>query len=209
MGATHSPRIHIQEHSKRLINEFTLLFSNRKPIIMAIVNGFHRNLLMFMSPSSDVTSQFVIFYSRRPPPIGIPAYLDHLAYYLEVSDEIVALACCYISRFLRKNKNFALTPNTIHKVLLGSITAASKQVKNFRLSNSLISRIGGVKLDELNQIETCFLKGISWELQCSSLEHWLGILLEDSSTDDFSCSSEFIGEGTENETFSELSVFFS
>ncbi|OIW32883.1 cyclin-domain-containing protein, partial [Coniochaeta ligniaria NRRL 30616] len=110
------------------------------------------------------------FYSKRPPPISITAYLARIHQYCPMSTAVYLATALYIQRLAVKEKAIAVTGRNVHRLLLAGLRVAMKALEDTSYSMSKMAKVGGVSEVELARLEInfCFLTG--FELVCGPVE---------------------------------------
>lgn len=110
------------------------------------------------------------FYSKKPPPISITAYLARVHKYCPMSTAVYLATSLYIQRLAVKERAIAVTARNVHRLLLAGLRVAMKALEDTSYSMSKMSKVGGVSEAELARLEInfCFLAG--FELVCGPVE---------------------------------------
>ncbi|KAH8902467.1 cyclin-domain-containing protein [Coniochaeta sp. PMI_546] len=110
------------------------------------------------------------FYSKRPPPISITAYLARIHQYCPMSTAVYLATSLYIQRLAVKERAIAVTGRNVHRLLLAGLRVAMKALEDTSYSMSKMAKVGGVSEVELARLEInfCFLTG--FELVCGPVE---------------------------------------
>lgn len=106
-----------------------------------------------------------VFYSDFIPTISVIDYIDRVIEYSNVSETCLVAALILIDRVAVS----PLTPvvvnsNTLHRLVITAITLAAKLYEDDHYGNDVFCQIGGVSVQELNQLEVEFLRVISFDL---------------------------------------------
>jgi cyclin-like protein len=110
------------------------------------------------------------FYSKRPPPISITAYLARVHQYCPMSTAVYLAVSLYIQRLAVRERAIAVTGRNVHRLLLAGLRVAMKALEDTSYSMSKMAKVGGVSEVELARLEInfCFLTG--FELVCGPVE---------------------------------------
>jgi hypothetical protein len=110
------------------------------------------------------------FYSKRPPPISITAYLARIHQYCPMSTAVYLATSLYIQRLAVTERAIAVTARNVHRLLLAGLRVAMKALEDTAYSMSKMAKVGGVSEVELARLEInfCFLTG--FELVCGPVE---------------------------------------
>ncbi|KAG2177471.1 hypothetical protein INT44_007982 [Umbelopsis vinacea] len=97
------------------------------------------------------------FHSRSVPKIPIHAYLNRIQKFAPFSNEILITILVYFDRIARRQSSFVISSFNIHRLLITSLTVASKFVSDVFYANARYAKVGGLPLAELNRLELDFL----------------------------------------------------
>jgi hypothetical protein len=138
------------------------------PGIEKIQNGkIYRIYHNYLSTKQEKNS---VFLAIDNGPISIEDYIDRLAKYLHLKDWVFVVSAIYIRRYLEKtNDNFTL--KNAYRIILVSTLLASKYFNDFSYSNKYWSKIGGISVQELNQLEISMLFTIDWKIHVDEEEY--------------------------------------
>lgn len=84
--------------------------------------------------------------------------------YASCSKECFILALIYIDRLIQKN-NFLLTELNVHRVVITAILLAAKFFDDAYYNNAYYAKVGGVLVEEINNLEVQFLFKIDFSLR--------------------------------------------
>ena len=104
-----------------------------------------------------------IYTSRKLPEISVNDYMVRIAKYMKIEDSTLILALIYIDRISRKRKIFVNEYN-VYRLFFMSVVVATKYNEDKHYSNTYYAKIGGVELEQLNQMECEFVMGINFDL---------------------------------------------
>ena len=102
-----------------------------------------------------------IFNCNFIPNISLYNYLYRIQKYSEVEDNTLILALIYIDRICCNN--FIINYYNIHKIILVSVVFAIKYNEDNYYTNSYYSKIGGIKVNEFNELEKEFASIIDFQ----------------------------------------------
>ena len=103
------------------------------------------------------------FTNKNIPSISIKDYLIRLSKHAKVNESTIILILIYIDRICNMN-HFFLTYYNIHKMILASFILAIKYNEESYYLMSYYSKLGGVSLFELKNLESEFLILIRYKL---------------------------------------------
>ncbi|KYQ88220.1 Non-receptor tyrosine kinase spore lysis A [Tieghemostelium lacteum] len=104
--------------------------------------------------------------NRKPPTIGIDAYLARLLKYSPCSKECFIMSLVYIDRFLR-NCDLIVNSMNIHRLVITSLLISTKYLDDIFYNNEFYSQVGGISLREMNGLEVNFLTMMNYTVNCS------------------------------------------
>ena len=103
------------------------------------------------------------FTNKNIPSISIKDYLFRLSKHAKVNESTIILVLIYIDRICNIN-HFFLTYYNIHKMILAAFILAIKYNEEIYYSMVFYSKLGGVSVSELKNLESEFLILISYKL---------------------------------------------
>ncbi|CAD7962029.1 unnamed protein product [Amoebophrya sp. A120] len=110
-------------------------------------------------------NQAAHFYIAGRPNLGIEQYVDRLRKYFHCSLECFVLAFIYIDRVVTLNRSvITLGSGNVHRLLLASLTVATKYWDDIYYSNGHYAKVGGVTTREIDNMEYQFLCLVNWRL---------------------------------------------
>lgn len=102
------------------------------------------------------------FHSRRPPSITIKHYLWRIHHFFGCSDECFVLAMVYINRAAKQHSSMVVCELTVHRLLIVAMMLAAKSHDDERYGNSHYAKVGGLTLEQVNDLELKFMKMLDW-----------------------------------------------
>ena len=103
------------------------------------------------------------FTNKNVPSISIKDYLFRLSKYSKVNESTIILILIYIDTICNIN-HFILTYYNIHKLILAAFILALKYNEENYYSMDYYSKLGGISLSELNNLESEYLILICYNL---------------------------------------------
>ena len=103
------------------------------------------------------------FTSLSIPSISLSDYLHRIWKYSKMDESSLIFALVYIDRMCTKN-NIILTEFNVHRILFSSILIAIKFNEDKFFTNKYYSKIGGMELKQLNEMEMEFLVAINFHM---------------------------------------------
>ena len=133
-----------------------------------IINYISSNLLsiiqnnkkMKKKPSKDPNEPL---YSKMIPVLSIKKFLIRIVKYTEAENNTLIVAYLYIIKLI-KIENFILSLNNIYRLLLGSVVLAKKFLEDINYNNLYYCEIGGMPVQELNNIEFSLFIRINFDV---------------------------------------------
>lgn len=104
------------------------------------------------------------FHAVRASHLSVHDYLMRIATYFQCSHECFVLSLVYIDRIVKLHPEFTISTLNIHRLLVTSVMLSAKFFDDVYYSNAYYAKVGGVRTNELNALETLFLKLIEWRL---------------------------------------------
>ena len=133
-----------------------------------IINYISSNLLsiiqnnkkMKKKPSKDPNEPL---YSKVIPVLTLKKFLIRIVKYTEAENNTLIVAYLYIIKLI-KIENFILSLNNIYRLLLGSVVLAKKFLEDINYNNLYYCEIGGMPVQELNNIEFSLFIRINFDV---------------------------------------------
>ncbi|KAJ2537627.1 cyclin-like protein interacting with PHO85, partial [Coemansia sp. RSA 1933] len=135
-------------------------------LIDAVIAANHTNL-------GVITADITPFHSRTVPPISAHDYLYRVTKYVGLENDAVLAVLVYLDRITRAQihrPSMAISPYNIHRLILSAVVVAHKFHSDIFLNNLRYSKVGGIPLAELNQLELELLFLIKFDLKVDSAE---------------------------------------
>ncbi|KXS12055.1 cyclin-domain-containing protein [Gonapodya prolifera JEL478] len=117
--------------------------------------------------SSPVKGDLTRFHARTIPTIDILAYLQRILKYAPCGNEVFLAVLVYFERIAkraeftmskkRKKKVLMINSYNVHRLLITGVMIASKLFSDVFFLNSHYAKVGGLPVQELNQLEIEFL----------------------------------------------------
>jgi len=103
------------------------------------------------------------FYSKLIPSLSLEKFLIRIIKYTEADSNVLIAAYLYILKLI-ETENFILSVNNIYRLLLGSVVLAEKVLTDLTNKNSYYCEIGGISLQELNNIELSLFERLNYKI---------------------------------------------
>lgn len=118
------------------------------------------------------TADVLLFHGRNVPLISLHAYLTRILKYCPVTNDVFLSLLVYFDRIAKRanamndgSKNlFVMDSYNIHRLIISGITVLSKFFSDVFYKNSRYAKVGGLPLDELNNLELQFLLLLDFKL---------------------------------------------
>ncbi|KAI4378283.1 hypothetical protein MLD38_015782 [Melastoma candidum] len=108
------------------------------------------------------------FLGVRPPVISIYKYLERIHKYSRCSPSCFVVGFVYIDRLVHRFPDSLVVSLNVHRLLIASITVASKILDDVHHNNAFYGRVGGVSNLELNRLELELLFLLDFRVGVSS-----------------------------------------
>ncbi|KAJ9450575.1 Cyclin-U3-1 [Diplonema papillatum] len=107
-------------------------------------------------------NKFVSYDTSTVPDIQLEDYLWRICDYTYISPTTLLMACIYIDRLILEG--LILSQLNVFKLFFTSVRVASKVHELRSLSNKNFAVVGGVTTDQMNQLESLFMRDFKWRL---------------------------------------------
>lgn len=111
--------------------------------------------------AKDVKTNDNIFMAQYPPSVKITDYLERLAKYTKLENSTLIIMLIYLDRIADEFSN-ELTYKNIHRLVFSAVIAAIKYNEDDYYSNEFYAKVGGIKLNEANDLEEAFCVGMEF-----------------------------------------------
>ncbi len=109
------------------------------------------------------------FYAKNIPKISVLDYLLRLYNLCGMTRETLICSLIYLDRFVRR-KHFVVTMHEIHRLLAISCVVSVKFHHDDFYDNEYYSRVAGISLEELNDLEAAFLWAVDYKVLITEAE---------------------------------------
>ena len=158
---TNTKKNNINIELKDVQNEYNI---NTEDIMKFISSNImliiHKNKKRKRKPIKDINEPF---YSKTIPVLSIEKFLIRIMKYTEAENNTLIAAYIFIIKLIKKEK-YVLSINNVYRLLLGSIVIAKKSLEDLIYKNSYYCQIGGISLEELNNIELSLFTRIDFKV---------------------------------------------
>jgi len=139
------------------------------------VKGFEL-VLTHMTQAAPVANRQMwqkatLFHSANTPSMSITEYLTRIRKYFRCRDECFVVALVYIDRVAKAESGMPVTALNAHRLLLIAVVLAAKFQDDVHYCNAYYAKVGGLALQEVNSLETHFVKMLSWNLYVGPEEY--------------------------------------
>ncbi|CAD8189842.1 unnamed protein product [Paramecium octaurelia] len=113
-----------------------------------------------------------VFHTNKKPQITIYKYIERIKMYSYCSNECFVLALIYIDKVQERNQDVVINSHCVHRFLLACILLSIKYNDDDYYKNDYYARVGGVTLQELNQLERELLTLLDYQLFVSQTQYY-------------------------------------
>ena len=92
------------------------------------------------------------FSSSIPPKVTLQYFLGRIKRYSEIEKSTLLIILIYVDRMCITS-GIILNPHNIHRIILGCMILAIKYNEDEYYNNEYYAKVGGVSLDEMNDLE--------------------------------------------------------
>mmetsp|Transcript_109349 Transcript_109349/g.282704 ORF Transcript_109349/g.282704 Transcript_109349/m.282704 type:complete len:145 (-) Transcript_109349:297-731(-) len=110
------------------------------------------------------------FHCIRPPGVGIRDYLARIRKFFGCTLECYVMGLLYIDRLIKRHPNIAVSPLSSHRLLLCAMMLAAKFQDDVFYSNTFYAKVGGLRVEELNNLEAKMVQLLDYRLYISPEE---------------------------------------
>jgi len=139
------------------------------------VQGFDLVLTCMTQEAPPVDGQMwqkaSLFHSPNTPSMSITDYLTRIRKFFRCRDECFVFALVYIDRVAKADLGMPMTALNAHRLLLIAVVLAAKFQDDIHYCNAYYAKVGGLALQEVNSLESHFLKMLSWKLYVGPEEY--------------------------------------
>lgn len=107
-----------------------------------------------------------IFYSKKPPKIGLRDYLIRIVKYSGIQESTLIMSLILLDSISRTH--ISLSNLNIHRLLITAIVLSTKLNEDEIYKNDYYASLGGIKLELLNNMETELLNLFDWRLHITT-----------------------------------------
>jgi len=136
-----------------------------------VARSNHQVALRVRSPKDNAATG--PFHSVSVPPVPLADYGCRIFKYARQSVDVAAVAVALMLRHQQASDEpqLAITPHSMHRLLLAASLVAAKAQSDHFYSNKYYAQIGGVAEHEVHHLETAFLNQLEWSVHVSLAEH--------------------------------------
>lgn len=109
------------------------------------------------------SGSFLKFQSSYSPDVSILSYMERIRQYSECSESCFIIALIFIDRLIER-KNLIVTTLNVHRLVIASLLIAAKYHDDLFFNNAFYAKLGGLPLQELNQLEVIILHSLDFTL---------------------------------------------
>jgi hypothetical protein len=113
------------------------------------------------------------FHSSRLPGLHIRDYLQRIHRYFFCSDECYVMALVYIDRVGKVDPSAVVSELNVHRLLVTAVMLAAKFLDDVYYSNAYYAKVGGLRVKEINVLESKLLQLLKWSVNVQPEEYQL------------------------------------
>eukprot|EP00298_Acanthocystis_sp_HF-20_P004858 c15172_g1_i1.p1 GENE.c15172_g1_i1~~c15172_g1_i1.p1 ORF type:complete len:191 (+),score=49.71 c15172_g1_i1:69-641(+) len=161
------------------------------------VLGFVLEEVIARNNKYTLVSKKTKFDGLGAPEINIRSYLDRIFQYANCSNECFVLALIFVDRIIQRHPDFYVSNYNIHRLFITGVMVAAKFFDDVYFNNAFYARVGGISLNELNELEIEFLFLLNFTLHTDPEEYEIYRLELVSKAEGFGCT---IGETNDTDS---------
>lgn len=115
--------------------------------------------------------QLTSFHCVRAPGVSIRDYLGRIRKFFGCSLECYVMGLLYIDRLIKRHPNIVVSRLSCHRLLICSMMLAAKFQDDVFYANSFYAKVGGLRVQELNNLEAKMVQLLDFRL-CISPEEF-------------------------------------
>lgn len=159
-----SEKAHPVPHSKQLMSGLVLAISKTLSVIV-------ENNKKIGSYNKRLREQRKnVMNAPASPSISLISFLNRIRTYTEIEDSSLINSMVYIDRLCAIAK-ITLTPLNIHRIIIGSIVISIKYNEDNSFNFDYYSKVFGIAIKELKDIEFNFIQMIKYDLYISQADY--------------------------------------
>jgi len=124
--------------------------------VASILEGMIEERMARFTDIKEVPNE-TVFHAKKLPSISIKDYLTRFAMYSQCHEDAFVYALIYLDKVGENLDDFSLDTFNAHRLLLVCLVSACKFYDDYYYKNSYYAKIGGLKPEELNNLEQEFL----------------------------------------------------
>jgi len=133
-------------------------------VLSDILNSLCKQNLGFQASKSTASK----FSASCVPKISIDEYVSIIVLCSHCSEECFVLALIYLERLVGGNQGLFVNSYNVHRLFLTSVMIAGKYFDDESFDNTYYSRLGGLSLKEINELEREFLLMINFNVHAEN-----------------------------------------
>lgn len=106
------------------------------------------------------------FFSKQIPKISLEDYIKRIVTLSNIEIPTLISSIMYIDRLCERN-TYVLCNNNIHRIFLSAIVVSAKINEDRHVSSGDFAKIGGVSIEEMNNLEYKFCSYLDYNLYIS------------------------------------------
>ena len=138
------------------------MFSIKIESSITLDAAISRVLLSYQNNSTH-RSKPSLYSSKFVPGISLANYIKRISHYASIKDNVLSCALVYIDRYLIASK-MKMTSHETHRLFLIAVIIAAKFHYDEYYDNQFYADVGGITMEEFNELERDFLETIDYSL---------------------------------------------
>ncbi|CAD8101447.1 unnamed protein product [Paramecium primaurelia] len=129
-----------------------------------LIKGISAILEQLIEESEVLEVQDSLFHSQKIPNITLENYLIRIMRYTKCSEGCLIIGLIYLDRIQELNQELQLNNQSAHRYLIIAIVLAIKYQDDDIYKNDYYAKVGGITMQELNDMEKEFLELLDYQL---------------------------------------------
>eukprot|EP00475_Leptophrys_vorax_P001911 TRINITY_DN1109_c0_g1_i1.p1 TRINITY_DN1109_c0_g1~~TRINITY_DN1109_c0_g1_i1.p1 ORF type:complete len:251 (+),score=43.23 TRINITY_DN1109_c0_g1_i1:161-913(+) len=123
--------------------------------------------------SSSSRKVMPLFTAKEAPKIPLKEYVKRIVKHINCSIETQVMSLIYLDRVCALfPKQFSINDRNVHRLCLTTLMLAAKFHDDAYYSNKFYSRVGGISVHEMNQLEAQFLVTVEFNLNIGESDYY-------------------------------------
>ncbi|KAJ1856811.1 cyclin-like protein interacting with PHO85, partial [Coemansia sp. RSA 486] len=113
-------------------------------------------------------TSLTLFHARSVPTIDLETYMTRILKYCPCQNEVFLGLVVYMQQMIdqcaRRRMPFTVDAFSVHRLVITAVTVGSKWFSDVFFTNSRYAKVGGISVEELNNLELQFLSIVDFDL---------------------------------------------